>query len=110
MSSITAWIDIALGVLIAVVYLLKLTSGRGKPEMTGPRARRNAWSLFCTGLLTIAVGMMVLGWAAKNDGIVWVARLAIFAIVGFILVLGLRSRGRGRPVGETAETHPETRE
>jgi hypothetical protein len=90
MTSVWAWIDIALGALIAAVYLSRLTVGRAKPEMAGPGARKNAWLLLCTGLLTIAIGMTT--WAAKNHVIEWVARLAIYVIVTLILIAGIRSR------------------
>ena len=90
MTSVWAWIDIALGVLIATVYLSRLTVGRAKPEMASPGARRTAWLLLGTGLLTIAVG--VLTGAAMNNVTEWVARLAIFVIVALILISGVSSR------------------
>lgn len=91
MASITGWIDIAIGALVAAVYLIKLTVGRAKQEMADPRTRENAWLLLCAGLLTLLVGVMT-SWAAKNNVIEWMARLAIFVSVALILITGLRSR------------------
>lgn len=99
MTSVWAWIDIALGALIAAVYLIKLTVGRAKPEMADPGTRENAWLLLCTGLLTLLVGVMT-SWAAKNNVIEWIARLAIFVIAALILISGIRSWRRTRQASQ----------
>lgn len=90
MTTVWAWIDIALGALIVAVYLSRLTVGRAKPEMVEPGARKTAWLLLGTGFLTIAIG--VLTWTAKSNVIEWVARVAIYAIVAVMLIAELRSR------------------
>jgi hypothetical protein len=95
MSDIIAWIDIALGVLIGAVNLIKLTASRSKPEMDEPRARRNAWANLGAGLLIMAAGIAALGWGTKNDVAEWVARSAIFVIVGFTFFLWLKPRISG---------------
>jgi protein-S-isoprenylcysteine O-methyltransferase Ste14 len=91
MTSIFAWIDIALGALIAAVYLIELTAGRGKRAMADPSRRANAWQLLCVGLLTLVVGVTA-SWLGKNNVIEWMARVATFVIVVFMLITELRSR------------------
>jgi cyanate permease len=105
MINIIAWIDIALGLLIGVVNLIKLTVDQAESEMARRRARRNAWLNLLASLLIIAVGMTGFGFSAKSDATEWVLRLATFAIVSFMLILWLRPRVRGKPTGETTELH-----
>jgi hypothetical protein len=103
MIDIIAWIDIALGLLIGVVNLIKLAAGQAGPEMAERRVRRNAWLNLLASLLIIGVGVTGFGFAAKSDATEWVLRLATFAVVSFMLILWLRPRVRGKPTGETTE-------
>ncbi len=92
MTSVWAWVDIALGVLIGTVYLIKLTAGRARPELAGEAARKDAWLLLGTGLLTIGIGVTTVGWAGQNNLIEWVARLAVYVIVALMIISEVRSR------------------
>lgn len=99
MINVIAWLGVGFGTLVGAFNVIQLTAGRARPELTEPGARSKVWSSLLTCLLVTACGGSLLGSEAKNDAIVWVARLAIFAVVGVMLVLWVRSRTRGKPAG-----------
>lgn len=103
MTGVLSWIDIVLGTLVGVPSLIKLTAGRGKPEMTKPGARGNAWSYLRTSLLVIIIGIIPVGEGAKDDAVKWIARLAIFVILCFTVTSWLRPRLRGKRTGRSTE-------
>jgi hypothetical protein len=91
MTGVLAVGCIAVGLLLAIQNLIRLTAGRAKPEMTEPGARHWALANMGSGLLTVAAGLALLPalskhWAAER----W-ARLAGLALLGFAVAWWLRS-------------------
>lgn len=97
------WIVLALTTLIMARALIKLTTGRAKPEMTESGARSKAWSDFLWGLLLFNTGLVLLARESKDDAAEWVTRLANFAILSSMLAIWLRSRIRGKSAGRPSE-------
>jgi hypothetical protein len=97
MTDVLAWIDISVGSLIGLIISVKLAT-EFRRNGVEPIARRTAWSNIVICLLAVLVGVYFLASDAKNTTAEWVVRLAIFALVGLLLVQWFRSRQRNRVV------------
>lgn len=99
---ILTWFIIAAGTYSFAWPLVRLTSGRDKPEMTKPGARSRAWRDLRFALLSIALGVSLLAHGWKHDAARW--PVAIYACVLLIWESGswFRSRMRRKSGGQTA--------
>ena len=103
MSGVLAAGCIAVGSLLAIQNLIRLTLGRAKPEMTEPGARHWAVANMGSGLLTVAAGLAILPAPSNHGAAEWWTRLAGFAFLGFAAALWIRARLQARSAGGTAE-------
>jgi DivIVA domain-containing protein len=102
---VLAWALIGVGLLLAAPDVIKLTTGRARPQMPDPGARREAWSDLRRSLPVVAGGLsMLLGIPGGRAGpLRWLAEALLFAFVGWELVSWLRSRRAGKPDGQAGE-------
>lgn len=102
---VLAWALIGVGMLLAAPDVIKLTTGRARPQMAEPGARSEAWSDLRRSLTVVAGGLsMLLGILESRAGAFrWLAGGAVFALLGWDLVSWLRSRIAGKPDGESGE-------
>jgi hypothetical protein len=103
MLSVLAWVCLALGSLLVIKCLIRLTVGRAEPEMTEPGARRWAFAMMGSGLLVVTTGLVTLPHAPRYAAAAWATRLAGFALLGFAVVWWLRTRRQVKSAGGHTE-------
>jgi hypothetical protein len=103
-NEILTWFIIAAGTYSFARPLVRLTSGRDKPEMTKPGARSRAWRDLRFSLVLIALGVSFLASGWKHGAARW--PVGIYASVLLIWESGswFRSRMRRKSGGQTAES------
>lgn len=95
-----AWVDIALGTLIGIPSLIKLSAGGTRPRATEPGARSRPWLALGVSLILLLAGVSFLGAAAKNDAVQWAGLLGACAVVFWATALWLRARAGAKAAAQ----------
>jgi DivIVA domain-containing protein len=99
-----AWTITGLAALQALSTVVKLAMGRASGQLTKSEAWRKADSGLSPALLFLSCGLVLFEPLHSRGSLAWRLPSALIVVaVGWIIVTGRRSRGKGTPDGDPAE-------